>query len=590
MTLSTQAERVLSYKKHVGSIGMLKSQMIATRTEVVAENGVVVGGHEQEAEAGVRILQEGGNAIDALVAAAFVGFVVEPASCGLGGYGRLAAFLANRQAFVTIDHYVRAPKKAHRTMFEVDLSMPWHYYDHPQTTGRRAEVGYLSAAVPGAVAGLCAAQAMFGVLPLAQVLEPAIEIAEAGVPVTWDLVLTIVSRLAEIQTLPNAMAHLLRNSQPPQFSSPYNVGDRLDTAALAKTLRRIAQYGPAGFYSGPVAEAIEREFRQGGGILSAADLADYHPKILKERPARYRMYNYITAYDQVSYEALNILDHFNLASYSPGSFEFHHLVAEAFGYAFMDNLVHYGDPDYTRSPVNGLASRAFAAERAVSIRLDQAAPRPIAPGNPWPYELEVDALKIPSSKPTIAKIEGTSQIAAADRQGNLVTLITSLSNVFGSLVYIPEIGIFLNNSMQNFDPRPDHPNCIMPGKMPIFAVPTLVAAKDGQAVFGGCGSGGYRILTGVLHSFIYVLDFGMNLQAAINAPRVHCQGGETYVDARIPAEVQAKLAAVGHMVIPQLDSPGGYHFGRVNAIWIDPKTRLMHTGSGPAWATGAAGY
>ena len=569
---------------------MLKSQATTARTEIIAEHGVVVGGHEQEAEAGVRLLQEGGNAIDALVGAAFAGFVVEPASCGLGGYGRLALFLADRQEFVTIDHYVRAPKKAHPAMFEIDRLAAWHYYGHPQTVGRQAEQGYLSVAVPGAVAGLCAAQAMFGRLPLAQALQPAIEMAEARLPLSWNLVLTIASRMAEIQTFPETAVHLLRQGLPPRFAGPYGAGERLDTSALAKTLRRIAQHGPAGFYSGPVAEAIERAFNAHGGILSAADLAGYRPKILKEKPARYREYDYVTAYDQVGYEALNILDHFDLAGYGPESVEFRHLAAEAFGHAFMDNMVHYGDPDHAHSPVNGLASRAFAAERAAGIRLDRAAPRPITPGNPWPYETSTGAPEVLPTRPTTARIEGTSQMAAADRQGNLVALITSLSSAFGSLVYIPEIGLFMNNSMQNFDPRPDHPNGIRPGKIPIFAVPTLAAAKEGRAVFAGCGSGGYRILTGVLHPFMYMVDFGLGLQAAIDAPRVHCQGEETYVDARVPGEVQAKLAAMGHTVVPQLDSPGANNFGRVAAIWIDLQTGLLHAGSGPAWATGAAGY
>jgi gamma-glutamyltranspeptidase/glutathione hydrolase len=564
--------------------------MIATRTEVAAENGVVVGGHALEAEAGVRILQEGGNAIDALVTAAFVGFVVEPASCGMGGYGRLSIFLGDRREFVTIDHYVRAPHKAHAAMFEVDASTAWHYYGHPKTAGLKAETGYLSAAVPGAVAGLCTAHEMFGKLPLAQVLAPAIEIAEQGVPVSWSLVLYISSRFEEIKNQPHLANFLLRNGNPPQFESPFSVGDRLDAGDLAKTLRLIAQHGPAAFYSGPIAEAIEREFARHGGILNAADLAAYRPKIMREKPVRYRAYDYITAYDQVSYETLNILDHFDLAGYGPDSLQFRHLAAEAMGHAFMDNQVHYGDPDYTRSPVNGLSSRAFAAKRAAAIRLDRAAARPIAPGNPWPYESTNDAPDMLPSTPTLANPQGTSQMATADRDGNMTALITSLSNVFGSLILVPTTGIILNNSMQNFDPRPDHPNCIAPGKMPIFAAPSLVAAKDGRAAFAGCGSGGYRILSGVLHPFIHVVEFGMSVQMAVDAPRVHCQGNETYVDARIPAEVQDKLAALGHNIIVVEDKPGVTNFGRVNAIWVDPQTGLMHAGSGPAWLSAAAGY
>ena len=569
---------------------MIKNQMVATRTRLIAEHGLVVGGHDLEAEAGIRIMQEGGNAIDAQVAAAFVGFVVEPAMCGIGGYGRLSIYLANRQEFVTIDHYVRAPLKAHPAMFQSDHKAAWHYYEHPQSIDRLAEKGYLSPAVPGAVAGLCTAQQLFGRLPLAQVLEPAIEVAAAGLPVSWDLSLIIGERLADIQTMPHIADFLLRDGYPPLYASPYNQGDTLDTTDLANTLRRIAQDGPAAFYTGPIAEAIEREVAGGGGILSTADLAAYRPKILREKPARYRGYDYITAYDQVGYEALNILEQFDLAGYGPDSLEFRHLAAEALGHAFIDNIVHYGDPEHTQSPVNGLASRAFAAARAAGLRLAQAAPRPILPADPWPYESEADAPEVLPDRPTLGKPQGTTQMATADREGNMTAFITSLSNLFGSLIMVPGTGIILNNSMQNFDPRPDHPNHVAPGKMPIFAAPSLVATKDGRAIFSGCGSGGYRIETGVLHTFMHAVDFGMTIQTAVDAPRVHCQGADTYVDTRIPQGIRDKLAEMGHLVISVADQPRVTNFGRVCAIWVDPKTGLMEAGSGPAWNTSAAGY
>lgn len=569
---------------------MIESQMVATRTEVVAEHGVVTGGHPREAAAGVRMLQQGGNAIDALVAAAFTGFVVEPASCGVGGYGRLAIWLAERGEFVTIDAYVRAPAAARPDMFELDLSAPPRYYGHPRTVGRRSEWGHLAVAVPGAVAGLCLAHALFGRRPLPQVLEPAIEAAEAGLEVTWDLAVAINDLWETLQQLPPAAKLLLPDGRPPRAVSGNQPGDRLDFSALAGTLRRIAQEGAAGFYRGPVAEAIAREVAAGGGLLTADDLARYQPKLLRERPGTYRGRPYITANDPVGYEALNLLDHFDLAALGPDSAEFRHLAAEAFGHAFTDNLTHYGDPDHTRSPANGLASRAFAAQRAAQIRLDRAAPRPLAAGDPWPFESESPRPEVISKRASLAGLEGTSQMAAADQAGNLVTLITSLTGPFGALVVVPETGVILNNAMQNFDPRPGQPNCIQPGKMPIFAVPTLAMAENGQALFGACGSGGYRILSGVLHALMHTLDFGMSVQAAVDAPRVHCQGAETYVDARIPLAVQARLRELGHTVVAQAEAPNVTNFGRVNAIRRDPATGRLHAAAYPAWSTGAAGY
>src|SRR5215470_14874252 len=184
-------------------------------TEVVSDRGVVSCSHVREAQAGVLMLEAGGNAVDAIVAAAFTGFVVEPASCGLGGYGHMALFLAETRELVSVDHYVRAPAGARADMFEVDTDRPATYYGWPPTVDRRNEWGAISVAVPGAVAGLCAAQSRWGRLPPAQVLEPAIEAAAAGVPITWDLALAIVGRLADIEAMPNAAAVLLRDGRPP---------------------------------------------------------------------------------------------------------------------------------------------------------------------------------------------------------------------------------------------------------------------------------------------------------------------------------------------------------------------------------------
>ncbi len=569
---------------------MIRSEMIQSRSEVAAENGIVTGGHPLEAEAGVAMLQAGGNAIDAIVAAAFTGFVVEPSSCGLGGYGHLAVFLAERGEFVTFDHYVRAPAAARPDMFQIDRTKPLKYYGFPYTVGMKAEHGHLAPAVPGAVAGLCAAHEMLGRLPLARVLEPAVAAAEAGVPMTWTLLLAIADKLEEIRALPHTSQWLLREGRLPKMAGQLGGGDRLDGRLLAQTLRRIQQEGAKGFHAGPVADAIERECRAHGGILTAADLAAYRVRVIREKPAHYRGRPYVTAFDQVGYEALNILDQFELAAFGPDSVEFRHLMAEAMAHAFVDSMTHYGDPEHERSPVNGLASRAFAKMRAAALSLDAARPRPLAPADPWPFEeerLRPDA--VPAS-PGMAKLAGTSQMAAADREGNVASLLTSLTSGFGSLVLVPETGVLLNNSMQNFDPRPEQANSIKPGKMPIFAVPTLVMAEDGRARFAACGSGGYRITTAVLHSLVHALDYGMGVQAAVDAPRVHCQGQETYVDGRIATPVRDRLQQMGHRVVVQSDDPGLNAFGRVNAIAIDPKTRLMTAGTGPAWATAAAGY
>ena len=561
---------------------MIRSEMIATRSEVAADHGVVTGGHAREAEAGIGALRAGGNAVDAVVAAAFAGFVMEPASCGVGGYGRLAIRTPDG-GFFTVDHYVRAPAAARPDMFAIDSSLPDKYYGFPCTQGLQAEIGPFAPAVPGAVAGLCAAHAMFGSLPLARLLEPAIGWAEDGLEVDWSLALTIGGRLADIAQHPAAAGFLLRNGAPPSAAGPLAAGDRLDTRALARTLKRIASEGAAGLYSKGAAEAIARSC----AVVTADDLRSYAPRILRERPARFRGHQFVTAWDQVGIEALNILACFDLAAMGRDSAVFRHVVAEALACAFADNMTHYGDPDFERSPVEGLANPAFAAMRASGIAPDRVLARPVPAADPWPFQ---DAALRPGTlpQPSTAKLEGTSQMAAADRSGMAAVLITSLTSSFGSLVYVPEAGVMMNNAMQNFDPRPGTMNCIRPGKMPIFAAPALIAA-DGHSVFGACGSGGYRIETAVLHAFLHAAEFGLSIQDAIDAPRVHCQGRQTYVDARIPADVQRALAEMGHDVVLQRDAPGVNCFGRCAAVSIGPDG-VLRAGSGPAWGTAAAGW
>jgi gamma-glutamyltranspeptidase/glutathione hydrolase len=561
---------------------MQHSELRATRTEVCSEVGVVSAGHAAEAEAGVRMLASGGNAVDALVAAAFAGFVVEPQMCGVAGYGRLALWVPG-SGFFTVDHSARVPAAARSDMFELDPIAPLTYYGWPRTKGRRNEWGHLSVAVPGAVAGLCLAHERWGRLRLAEVLDPAIELADAGILTTWELVLAIAERHSELERSPRAASHLLDGGAIP---SPYSPR-RIDLSDLARVLRAIATHGAAGFYDGWVAKAIAREIRQGGGILSTADLAAYEPRVLQERGERFAGCEYITAYDQVGYEALNILKCFELRAHEPDSVELRHLMAEALGHAYVDSMLHYGDPDFTDSPIAGLASAAFAAERASGISLARAAARPIAPGNPWSFE---PASVRPDSPrgPSAGGVRGTSQMAAADRAGFMCSLCTTVGSAFGSVVLVPGTGIFLTNAMQNYDPRPDRANHIEPGRMPIFGVPEIVATRRGEAVFAAAGSGGYRITTAVLTTMVGVLEHGLGLQEAIDVPRVHNQGDETFVDARIPLRTREGLRDLGHRVVVQEEAPGVTAFGRVSAVSRDPVSGVLRAGSGPAWSTAAA--
>jgi gamma-glutamyltranspeptidase/glutathione hydrolase len=557
-----------------------------------SDRGVVAAGHPAEVDAGLAMLEAGGNAIDALVAAAFVAYVVEPAMAGLGGYGRLSAFRADSGALVSVDHYLRAPAAARPDMFEIDPDKGLKYYETPYTKGLKAERGPLSACVPGAVAGLYWSQRRLGRLPWARVLEPAIAAARAGLEVSWSLFLHLAQTEEAIRTDAATAAILLPAGRLPRPSGQIDPAERLDLSDLAATLEIIAERGAAGFYEGRIAAAIGEAFRARGGILRAEDLAAYRPRVVIERPQSYRGLAYVTCLDPVGYEALNILDRFDLAALGPESLAFRHVMAEAMAAAFVDNIAYYGDPDHGFAAVSAaLGSPALGARRAAMIDLRRALARPVAAVVPEMLgQCVLDPAVLGAHvalDPWPPRLSGTTQVAAADGEGNMAALITSVGSSFGSFVTAPGTGITFNNGMGNFDPRPGRPNSIAPGKMPIFAVPNLLALEDGKAVFAAAGSGGYRITTAILHALTYWRDFAMSLPASIAAPRVHCQGKETYVDGRIDAHVRQGLAALGHRVVVQQDDPGLNAFGRVSTV--ARRGGRLQAASGPPWLAGAGG-
>jgi len=322
-----------------------------------------------------------------------------------------------------------------------------------------------------------------------------------------------------------------------------------------------------------------------GGLLTAADLASYSPDVLVQPRYSYRDYEYATCGDLISVEALNILECFDVPGCcDPEGATYRHLMGEGLGQAFIDNFTFSGDPRYVRTPLEGLASKSYAKHLAEQIRLDQAR-REIAPGDPWAFQ---EGKAGSSQLPSMAPFGGTTQVCAADEQGNVVSLITSLGGAFGSLVLVPGTGIFLGNAMMCFDPRPGNINSVGPGRMPLYGVPVLIAFKDGRATGAIAGSGGYRTTTALLHTFVNVIDHGIRLQAALEAPRVHSQGDTLDIDSRIPPNVRDQLRAMGHELRVFESTPVSFPFGRPSAVWCDEAGRL-HAASDP-FSGGSAGF
>jgi gamma-glutamyltranspeptidase/glutathione hydrolase len=553
------------------------------RTEVVAENGVVAAGHPTVAEVGVDTLRRGGNVVDATIAAAFAAFVVEPAMCGLGGHGRISIHLAGRNATTGIDHFIRAPSRATPDMYQQALRQ-WiaRWGEGSDQTINTA--GHLSVGIPGTVAGLCEAHRQYGSLPLRTLLAPAIDLAEAGLVVDWRHALNVNNRANEILRYPAAAAHLMPGGLPPKPQTAYVVGDRLDARDLARTIKRIAEAGPSAFYEGEIAQAIEREMAANGGLLSADDLARFAPSTFDQSRYTYRAHEYVTCGDLIGVEALNLLEQFDLADRDPNGATYRHLMAEALGQAFVDNFAFAGDPLHTPSPLGGLASKRYAEHAARQIGLDNAR-REIAAGDVWAFDPGVNGA---SGGSTPAPFEGTTKVCVADRQGNVVSLITSLGSAFGSLVLVPGTGIYLGNAMQWFDPQPGKTNSVGPGRMPLYAAPVMIAFNGQEAVGAFAGSGGYRIPTAILHTFVHVADYGMRLQAALEAPRLHTMGGPVEVDSRVPASVREELEAMGHSLTVFANTPYSSGSGYAAAVWRDAEGYL-HAASEPHYG-GTAGY
>jgi gamma-glutamyltranspeptidase/glutathione hydrolase len=555
--------------------------------QAASRQGAVAAGHPVAAAAGLEVLAAGGNAVDAVVAAAFTTHVVEPNNASIAGYGHFSAYVAAEDRFLTVDHNPRAPRRARADMYTPILDPPPEAHDWPGVVDDANAVGALSVAVPGAVRGLHAAHSGAGRLPWVDVLAPAIRAADEGVEVSWYLLVLIASRLEEIRARPHTARLLLPGGKLPTAASEEGPGTRLDQSELAGVLRRIAAEGPDAFHRGPVADAIAAEIAAGGGLVDAQDLGDYQPLVFDEEPGTYRGLSYVTSNDTVGYEALNILERFAVSDHGPGSAEHLHLMAEATGHAFVDSLTYYGDPEHVASPVAGLTSKDYAAARAAGIAMDGVAPRPLAAADPWPFD--------PSPAPggaapsrSAGGVHGTSMVTAADADGNVAAIITTIGGDFGSLIVVPGTGIVLNNSMMNFDPRPGHSNSIAPGKMPFFAVPAIVAARERRGVLAVAGAGGYPILSGVLHTTVNVVDHGLGVQDAIDQPRVHSQGAATYVDSLVDPGERARLAEMGHELVVQDTNPGSLAFSRVSAVAVDGDGTIT-AGSGPSWHAAAGG-
>lgn len=575
-----------------------RSQLLINKTEVVAAQGMVTAMHPLAAEAGMTILQQGGNAADAAVATAFAVGVVEPFMSGLGGAAYGVAHDATTGRTLTFDGSVEAPQRARPDLFELlDPTVKGAgVYGWRATKDNAAESGYRSAVVPGAVATYARLLAECGTMTLREVMAPAIRLAGEGFPVDWYVFANSAAAMGRLQAFPHTMATFFHpNGTPykPVLTDDAGKADWLVQADLARTLTLIADQGPAVFYRGEIAQRIAEHMTAHGGTITEADLAAYAVRIREPLWVDYRgkrvAFIALNSGGTSVAQMLNLLEGFDLPSLGHNSAATLHLIAEAQHMAYADRFAHMGDPDFAPIPLVGLESKAYAAERRRQIKPN--GPPLTAPvGDPWPFQ--------PGGRPAHPLLAGgedaadqhTTHLTVVDRARNIVSLTASLGQLFGSGIVVPGTGVTLNNGMMWYDPEPGKLNSIGPGKRALHAgTPAIVFDDQGPLLALG-SPGGRKVLTAVQQIIHNVVDFGLGMQAAVSAPRIHRERGPVHMDARLPAPVIEAMAAMGHDVSVREEHFLSSYFARPNAILIDRTEGVLRSGVEPYKVSTALGF
>ena len=484
-------------------------------------NGMVVTNHPLASAAGMEMLAAGGNAIDAAVAAQFALTVVEPMMVGLIGGTTSHIRLADGSHRI-IDGMSAVPLAGHPTMYRpIPGTLPQVY----DVERRENQVGPKAVATPGSLRAWCHALDTYGTMALADVMQPAIRHATRGFTVTPYLSDCIESAAAELLDDPFAADRLLPDG------TPLKAGERLVQGDYAEALTLIAQQGEGALHGGPLGDLLVECMERTGGFISRKDLTDY--RVVERAPirGRYRGWEILgppppAASGVHITQMLNILEGYDIAKMGFGTVETLHLLAEVLKIAFADRAEASGDPDFVKVPVERITSKAYADERRAEI--DPARARN------WTGGL-------------LAK-EGadTTHLTVADGKGNVVTTTQTINSLFGARFIVPGIGMVPNDYMSNFDPRPGSPLSIAPGKRVTTSMSPMMALRDGRVVYALGLPGGRKIFPSAWQALINLIDHGMALQEAVEAPRIWTEGVVLEVEHGVPESVRQGLRDRGH--------------------------------------------
>jgi gamma-glutamyltranspeptidase/glutathione hydrolase len=521
---------------------------------------MVVSIHPEASRVGAEVMHQGGNAVDAAVATGFALAVVHPAAGNIGGGGFLLLRFANGETHF-VDFREKAPLKATEKMY---------LNEQGKVVEGLSLYGYKAIGVPGSVAGLAHAQKKWGKLSLKQVMAPAIKLAQDGFPLTF--------RDAEGLQDPELAKFAESRRVFQRDGNLYKQGEVFKQPELARTLERIAA-NPDDFYKGKLAQEIAATLQKGGALITADDLATYEVKERKPVRGTYRGYEIISAPPPSSggvalIETLNILEGYRVGSMGARSADSIHLTAEAFRRVFDDRAEFMGDPDFSHIPVAQLIDKRYAAKWRESLNPDKASVSAEL-RRPDFGEMDVTA----STRAIPRESENTTHYSVVDPAGNAVAVTTTLNDSFGSRVTAEGLGFLLNNEMDDFSSGPGIPNtygliqgqanAIAPGKRPLSAMTPTIVLNEGKLYLVLGSPGGPSIITTVANVLIGVVDFGLNLQEAVNAPRFHHQW--------MPDELRIENVGLSPDTIKLLEQKGHKidrrnYYGDAECIAIDQKT------------------
>lgn len=571
----------------------------AHRPVVMGRNGMVCAGHPLAAQAGVAVLQKGGNAVDAAIATAAALNVVEPLMSGIGGDGFIMTYRAEDDSLRVCNGTGAAPYAATPERYRAGIPMK----------------GILSVSVPGLLNAWLDAHAAYGRLSLSEALEPAIALAGDGFPVTHYLAAAIAGD-ALLCEFPTSRAIFTRDGS----GEPLRPGDILTQTDLARTLSAIAEQGRDVFYRGEIGAAVVRFSEAQGGLLTMADLNDCAARW--QEPIRTDYGDY-TVYEappnssgHILLQELNVIRQYDMAALGFGTAESIHLMVEAKKLAFADREAYVADPDYIEVPLEGMLAAEYARERAAGIDPERAAAK-VSAGDPWRYQTAnrgrapAEAGVGAGRRGPRSEREDTTCFVVADREGNAVCQLQSIQSGWGSSLVAGDTGILLNNRMTYWHLDPNHVDCLQPGKRVRHTMNPVMVFRRAAADNGSAMSG--RRLTYVLGTpgadcqvqtnmqiITNLVDYGMTVQEAVEAPRwkhvgdgtestiPHTAAERLLMESRFDPVAVRRLRGMGHPV-QQLDAWDGVT-GREMALYIAPDTGAIHGAADPRYDGYAVGY